>query len=715
MATNVVRQSVAALLFGALAVGLAPDPVVTVSAWAEESRQLSPEETSRPGKWRNDQVPYLVEPQDCMSLSDPCREVAFLGSAQVAKTQAGINTFGTIACRTPAPMLTVLPSEGEVNKYVNLKLNPAIEATPELKEKVSEQKSRDEKGSTTRLKRFPGGWNQIVGANSSKGLQMVSVRALLLEEVSEYPFDVDGRGDPVDLAIARTKAFTENRKVIYVSTPGVKGSCRITAKYEAGDQRRFYVPCPHCDTFQVLKFDNLKWSSDRKPHGAYFVCAAAGCIIEPHHKSAMLARGKWLKCYPHPITDDEGKVIGQEEPGDFVDIAAIAFDENGRHARPSRGREPSFRIWQAYSPFVPWDDTVAEYLAAQGDPLKEKVFTQQGLGEAWEAKGDSPDYMKLLARREPELTPGVVPVDCLFLTGAADVQASPARIEWAIWGWGIGKTRWLVDKGVIFGDTTDLATYRALDDLLERKYRNALGRDFKIEAFAIDTGYATQTVYAWVRRHMPKGYVIGVDGRPGWNKPALGTFAKMDVTYKGEKLKGGVVVHPVGTFQLKAALYANLAKTIAGPIDGVYPAGYVHLPYDGVDEAWLKQLTAEFMVTKVRPDGLEIREWHKPSGMANEALDIAVYAHAAAIHWGLDRATPEDWARLAAERGAPPEKAQLDLALWQGLVKAADKPTDAQVAEALKAAGQAPAIETNAVRQPVERVVVERQTRLRGS
>jgi phage terminase large subunit GpA-like protein len=253
--TNAVRQSVAALVFGAIAAGLAPDPVVTVSAWAEQSRQLSVAETPRPGKWDNSQVPYLSEPMDCMSLSEPNREVIFLGSAQVAKTQAGINAFGTIACRTPAPMLTVLPTEGEVNKYVNLKLNPAIEATPELREKVDEQKSRDEKGSTTRLKRFPGGFNQIVGANSSAGLQMVSVRVLLLEEVSEYPFDVDERGDPVDLAIARTKAFTENRKIIYVSTPAIKGSCRITAKYEAGDQRRFYVPCPHCGAFQVLKFE----------------------------------------------------------------------------------------------------------------------------------------------------------------------------------------------------------------------------------------------------------------------------------------------------------------------------------------------------------------------------------------------------------------------------------------------------------------------------
>ena len=68
---------------------------------------------------------------------------------------------------------------------------------------VRPENSRDEGASTTAFKRFAGGFNQIVTASSSKGLQMISVRWLILDEVSGYLRDVDGRGSPASQARAR--------------------------------------------------------------------------------------------------------------------------------------------------------------------------------------------------------------------------------------------------------------------------------------------------------------------------------------------------------------------------------------------------------------------------------------------------------------------------------------------------------------------------------
>lgn len=688
-------QTAAALVFGAVAFGLAPDPKITVDQWAAESRELGSEETKKEkaGKWRHENAPHLIEVMQCMSLSHPCREVVFKKSAQVGGTQAGINLFGTIACRTPAPMIIVLPTDGEVNKYVQLKLQPAIDNSPELKDRVSEQKSRDGDGSTTRIKKFAGGFCVLTGATSSAGLQMVSARVLLLEEVSEYPFDAGGRGDPVDQAYKRTTDYTKNRKVVWVSTPGEKGSCRISKKYEESDQRRRYVPCPHCGMYQQLKPENLLHESDTKPHKAYFVCQAHGCVIDGRHQEWMLARGRWLKCFP-----------GEDAPGDVVDIDTVEFGgAYSHHARDSGHREPGFAIWQAYSMSVPWDDTVAEKLAAKGQPLKEKSYTQQAEGEPWEAKGDAPDYLRLFARRIPELQPGLVPPECLFLTGAADVQGN--RIEWAVWGWGIGKKSWLIAHGVIPGDTSQLATYAPLDDVVKRRFVNHLGREFEIEAFGIDTGFNTQTVYAWVRRHAYSQRVLAVDGRPGWHALPLGTPVKVDVTFGGEKLKGGCLLWPVGTWRLKAEFYAFVNTTLEGLQAGIVPPGYVHLPADGVDEAYCRQLTAEYLVTRERIDkrGNAVQEWVKPKDQANEALDIRVYAAAMAVHLGIDRMQPADWLKLAAKRGAPPDVAQQQLAFWHGV--------DQQMRLPPVALPDA-AAESNPTGQP--RVVV-RQTRLRGS
>jgi len=674
-------KAAAALVFGALAIGIAPDPVVSVDVWAAQSRVLGKEEANKSGPWRHENAPHLVEIMQCMSLSHPSREVIFKKSAQVGGTQAGINLFGTIACHMPVPMITVLPTDGEVKKYVELKLQPAIDNSRDLAAKVFDQKSRDNDGSTTRIKKYFGGFNLITGATSSAGLQMISARVLLLEEVSEYPFDAGGRGDPVDQALARTIDYTRNRKVCWISTPGEKGSCRISKKYDGSDQRLRYLPCPHCGAFQRLEFENLKWESDVVPHRAYFVCQANGCVIDGKHQEWMIARGVWLKCF----AAEEGS--GDRCPGMVATEADLVFGLDGHHARSSGHREPGFSIWKAYSLSVPWDDIVHEWLEAKGKPLSEKTFMQQSRGEAWEAKGDAPDYLKLFARRRMDLVRGIVPPGCLFITAAIDVQGN--RFEWAAYGWGIGKKSWLIDKGVIPADTSQLASYAQLDAVITRRYHNALGREFSIEATAIDTGFNTQAVYAWARRHAYSGRVLAVDGRAGWSALPLGTPVKVDVTFAGEKLKGGVMLWPVGTWQLKSEFYSFVRLTIEDPLrDGIMPPGFVHLPIDDVDEAYCRQLTAEYLVTHERTDkrGQQIQEWVRPKDQPNEALDIRIYAAAMAVHLGIDTMTPEQWQRLAAERGAPPEKAQQELSLWQGTLA-----PPVPVAEPPKPAPQQPA------------------------
>ncbi len=123
---------------------------------------------------------------DALSPHDPCREVTLAKSHQVAGSEGGINLFGLVVAQAPGPMLIVLPTFDEAKKYNRVKLTPTIAATPALRAKVRETTSRDEKGSTTLFKRFPGGFCVVTGANSSAGLQMISVRYLVLEEVTEF-------------------------------------------------------------------------------------------------------------------------------------------------------------------------------------------------------------------------------------------------------------------------------------------------------------------------------------------------------------------------------------------------------------------------------------------------------------------------------------------------------------------------------------------------
>ncbi len=90
-----------------------------------------------------------------------------------------------------------------------------------MREVVKSQCSRDF-GNTVLPKEFPGGALVMTGANSAVGLRSMAVRYLFLDEIDACPDDVDGEGDPIILAYARTPTFAQ-RKVFIISTPLITG------------------------------------------------------------------------------------------------------------------------------------------------------------------------------------------------------------------------------------------------------------------------------------------------------------------------------------------------------------------------------------------------------------------------------------------------------------------------------------------------------------
>lgn len=628
------------VVFAALARALTPPETLGVSGWAERHRIVAAESGSRyPGPWRNDRAPHLEEIMDALGPEDPAEDVVFVASAQVGKSETAINWFGWIVDHDPSSLIVVLPSHDEATKYVRTKLQPAIDSTPQLRAKVLEMTNRTERGSTASYKRFRGGFAQITFAGSSKGLQMLSARRTIGDEVSEWPAVAGERGDPVAQLKKRTETFERDRKRLWVSTPSILGACRITADYAASDMRRRYVPCPHCGAFQVLAWDNLKWDSEDWPHRAWFECVASGCVIEHVDKPAMLAAGHWIP------------TAGEDGPGPWFPAGELERWKS-RHV-PSRIR--GFHIWKAYSLFTSWDGIVADWMDAQASNEKLRVFTQQTLGEAWEDKGDAPAAELLHKQRVTRIERGRPPAGPLVFTGATDVQGN--RLEWALWGWSEGMTRWLVDWGVIEGDPHDQATWAAHDRLLADLAVSPGGAaPIRWEAWAVDSGYASQAVYNYVRG---RPGIHAVDGRAGRTEPFVGAARRVDVTWGGKRVKGGAVIYPVGTFALKSDLYAAIRRTIAGPDEtsGAWAPGSMILPGD-VPLAYAEQLTSEYLAPVERRSGVVEHEWRKMTGRPNEALDIACYARAMAYHLRLDMLTPEQWAQLRAERGTVPEAGQ---------------------------------------------------------
>ncbi len=617
------------LVHTAAARGIAPETERSVAEWADAERILGPEEGPQPGPWRTSRVPYMREIMDSLSLAHPSRRVTLMASAQIGKTAILLNLGGQCIAETPTTILWVMPSLDEAGQFNREKLEPMLANTPAVARRIKALVSRDEASSTTRLKRFTGGSLELTGANSSKGLQMRTKRVVILDEVSEFPQDVDGRGDPVAMAEARTVAWTGREKIAAASTPGLKGSCRISARYAEGSMGEYHVACPHCGHAQALAMANLRWPAG-EPAAALYHCAGCGAGIGHRHKAAMLAAGRWV------------------------------------HLRPElRFIHASYRLNALYSPFVNWAWIADKRDASKDDPKQDKVFTQQVAGEPYEPRYDLPAHDRLHQRRETwparRIPPGV-----LFLAGAIDVQGD--RLEWAVYGYDRDFNQWWIDGGILQGDPNLDPVWLAMDEIITRSWPDAWGKDWACEAFGCDSGYLPQRVYRWTRRHGHRGQpqVFALDGRPKWGLPPLGSPSTVDVDFNGKKI-GTSVIWPVGTWDLKTELAAALRLTEMGPDDaGAWPRGAMRFP-QALSLDFFEQMTSEACVEIGNRAGFTRREWHKIRPR-NEQWDLAVYSRALARHLTASFADAE-WSALAARRLGLAEALQGDLValLTQGL------------------------------------------------
>lgn len=618
--------------------GLKPDPRRTVAEWAEAERIVS--EGAYEGRWRSDRTPYLVEPMVLASLHRPTRMVTFRGSAQIGKTQIGLNTQGQILSETPAQAMVVLPSLNTLRFYNRDKLARMIDATPILRDRVAPEVERNGQGSTTAVKRGARGAQiELVTASSSNDLQGRTARVIILEEETEYDQDVGGRGSPIDQALARTIQWRKRgEKVLRISTPGIKGSCTITAAYEAGSQGRFMVRCPECEHEQELLFANLTWEKG-KPETARYACDGCGVLLEERHKARMLRSGRWVHAHPQRLA---------------------------LHA--------SYTLSTLYSPFTPWSEVAKAAEKAESDPSLAKAFWQQWLGEPFDQAFDLPKA-EMLERRRDAYPANRVPPGVLFLVGATDVQGD--RLEWAVWGFDRSFGQWLIGRGSLPGDPARPEVWALHDHLLQRRWTDAWGRDLAPVAWGIDTGYLSSHVYAYARRfahrdaagtrlswercqagHFP---VRALDGRKAWKLPPIGKPTVQTLSWdKTQK----VLLYPVGTWDMKSELATALRLTEQGPGPEGWPPGALHYN-ELADRAWIEELISERFMEDPKTGA---RKWTKV-GPRNEHWDIAVYARALARDMALSM-TAADWTALERVTQGAPEAAQPDLLAYAAPVAA---------------------------------------------
>jgi phage terminase large subunit GpA-like protein len=596
--------------------GLRPPRRLDPAEWADTHRYLSSVAAAEPGRWRTTRTPYLREIMNRFDPYDKTEEVIFMKGAQIGASETAFNVLGYFVDMDPCPIMYVMPTESTAKRNSKMRLDPMIEASPTLKSKIADVKSRD-KGNTILQKDFPGGTLILAGANSASGLRSVPVRVLLLDEVDAFPQDLDGEGSPVDLAKARTRTFA-NKKIFQLSTPTMEATSRIALEFSQTDQRFYFVPCPHCGHTQRLNWDRVKFNKADDPvTDATYQCEGCEEHIEERYKPGMLARGVWT--------------------------ATADVDQHTRKV--------GYHLSSLYSPlgWYSWSDAANDFLKAKrkNDQNGLKVFVNTVLGETWKEKIIVPEYDRLFERRGGYRS-GEVPPGVAILTAGVDVQDD--RLELEVVGWGEGLRSWSIDYRVLPGKTSEAQVWADLREVLNETFARTDGARLGIYRAAIDSGYNTNHVYKFCRS-VGATRAVPIKGQSGSTQSTmLRPPQSVSITADGKRT-GTTMLWNIGVDILKTEIYGALNLAL-GP-DGDEPAMYCRFPSD-YDISYFKMLTAERLVARKNPRGFTAYSWEKQQER-NEALDCRAYARAAAAIVGVDRWEPANWKAAAAAVFIPPD------------------------------------------------------------
>jgi len=587
-----------------------PDPYITISEWAEANFVLPKESTKEHGKYRIDRTPFVREVLDELSPMSAASEVVLIKPTQLAGTTIGIIFLMCIADLYPGPCLFITVTESLAKRFSKKRITPSIKLIPCLKDKIKTMKTRDSQN-TILVKEFPGGSWLLAGSNAAASYRSEPAKYVILDDYDGFDMDIEGEGDPGELADRRTGSFADS-KIYKNSTPTVKGASNIERDWENTSQGLFQVPCPHC-----MEYQYLVWGGKDSSFGIKFTRDDNGQVDEV-----------WYECKFCHNRIDEHKKPWMLERGKYV------------HKYPERTSKRGFKYNALYSP-LGWKNTwkiiTEKFLAAtreakEGKPQKLKAWTNTMMADSWEERGASPEWEVLSQRRET-YAEKFVPHDGLFLSCGVDTQDN--RLAVLVRAWGVGEESWLIYHTEIWGDPNQDDVWDKLDMILNAGYQHESGHVLQIQSTFIDAmGHRTQPVYNYCRLRAPRIYAI--QGIPGENKPIVGFKPTLvDVNFAGQVIKEGCQLWKIGVHQAKVTIYSRLNMPGHG-------AGVYHWHQAATDE-YFKQLTAERLVLKY-VKGYPRYEWTKEPGRANEALDIEVYAYAAAIRYGMNQ--PGFWPEL---------------------------------------------------------------------
>jgi phage terminase large subunit GpA-like protein len=593
--------------------------VMTVSNYAEQNRYLPSSVTPMAGYYSFGVTPYIKEIADCMSLSSPVRVVAIMKGVQVGMTVGLLeNTIlYAIGHVKTAPIMS-LTADSEIAKLrIDQYVMPMLEHSgmSHLIQSNEGEKGSRKTGKTKDKISFQGGGFLLpFGANNASKLRSFSIQYLLIDEPDGFKTTLGKDGDPVKLAFDRTAAYAQSRKICLLSTPTIKGQSKIEDHYELGDQRKYFVPCKHCQFPQELEW-NMKNKETGEIYGLVFnhddgvldvnsvryICKNCGGEHKNADKQRMLKLGKWKPT-----------------------------------ATPKEPNRRSYHVGGLYSPvgFKSWEDVVIEWFDCWDvvrnnvkSVEKLQVFMNNNLGKTFRKENEKLKLSAMYGHRRTEYNFGQIPnflanrscdSEIMLLTCAVDIHDENLAV--AVFGWTAQHRAFLIDYWRIEGDCShhENEPWQELKSIIYNKvYVSEDGKKYPIQLTVVDSGYKQHVAVEFCES---TDGTIPIKGLEGAQKGAQFSEFKQSTTQLG------TIAFNINTDLYKERWYSSLKRPW---IENQKMQEYCfNVPAD-IQEKQLKELTAETKVPDKNKETGAFKGWKWHRSGDNELWDLLVYNNAA--------------------------------------------------------------------------------------
>jgi len=240
--------------------------ILSPSEWIEKHRYVQRAVSARlEGMYSFKNTPYMREIIDHLSEYSPVTHIILEKGVRIGASFAlEDNGFSYIASERPTSTLIVSDTKDHARERME-GIDFGIDGCNirHLIGKATMSKNNS-KGDTANYKSFSGGFKlHNAGGQSDTEFRSITAGVIYIDEVDSMKFISLSSGSVVELFEDRAITYGETKKIYYLSSPLLEKTSVIHAKYLAGDQNKYLLPCPKCGDFIELVWNKRNENNTR--------------------------------------------------------------------------------------------------------------------------------------------------------------------------------------------------------------------------------------------------------------------------------------------------------------------------------------------------------------------------------------------------------------------------------------------------------------------